>query len=159
METQNNQPLEQSGNNNSRAHGREKQRYTKLIGVKPKHVKPGDITPKGAPFGVVGAGTFIGLLVLFNIPIIGWVICIIMAFAAKNHNIRNLARAVLIYIPITIGVVIAAYYAINWIIEAFIIYSYEYGAEMSVPLQDYLRFTRYFPLVRWGDVLEMLLTA
>ncbi len=49
---------------------------------------------------VVGTGLYIGLMILFAIPIIGFIACIIMAFSAKNKNIKNYARATLIWMII-----------------------------------------------------------
>ncbi len=49
---------------------------------------------------VVGTGLYIGLMILFAIPIIGFIACIIMAFTAKNKNIKNYARATLIWMII-----------------------------------------------------------
>ena len=39
---------------------------------------------------------------LFSLPAIGWIICLIMAFAPKNKNIKNFARSKLIWIAIGI---------------------------------------------------------
>lgn len=50
---------------------------------------------------VVGVGAFFGLEVLFALPLIGWIICIVMAFAPKNQNMKNFARAKLIWIVIS----------------------------------------------------------
>ncbi len=49
---------------------------------------------------VVSTGLYIGLMILFAIPIIGFIACIIMAFAPKNKNIKNYARATLIWMII-----------------------------------------------------------
>ena len=40
-------------------------------------------------------GIFCSIL-LYSIPIIGWVLALISSFSEKNHNRRNLARAILI---------------------------------------------------------------
>lgn len=67
--------------------------------------------PKEKPADkTVGTGTFFGLMLLFAIPVLGWLICLIMAFAAKNHNIRNFARATLIWV--LIGLVLSALVAL-----------------------------------------------
>ena len=46
---------------------------------------------------VVGTGAYFGLMLLFAIPIIGQIACLIMAFAPKNKNIKHFARAQLIW--------------------------------------------------------------
>ena len=51
---------------------------------------------------VVTTGAFFGLNLLFSLPAIGWIICLIMAFAPKNKNIKNFARSKLIWIIIAI---------------------------------------------------------
>ncbi len=57
---------------------------------------------------VVSTGAFFGLNLLFSLPGIGWIICIIMAFAPNNKNIKNYARSKLIWliIGIILGVVL-----------------------------------------------------
>ena len=54
---------------------------------------------------VVGTGTYFGLMLLFALPIIGFIACIIMCFAPKNKNIKHFARANLIWA--IIGLIIA----------------------------------------------------
>ncbi len=49
---------------------------------------------------VISTGLYIGLMILFAVPIIGFIACIIMAFTAKNKNIKNYARATLIWMII-----------------------------------------------------------
>ena len=51
---------------------------------------------------VVTTGAFFGLNLLFSLPAIGWIICLIMSFAPKNKNIKNFARSKLIWIAIGI---------------------------------------------------------
>ena len=55
---------------------------------------------------VVGTGAYFGLMLLFALPIIGQLACLIMAFAPKNKNIKHFARAQLIWM--VIGIIIAA---------------------------------------------------
>ena len=55
---------------------------------------------------VVGTGAYFWLMLLFAIPIIGQIACLIMAFAPKNKNIKHFARAQLIWM--VIGIIIAA---------------------------------------------------
>ncbi len=51
---------------------------------------------------VVGIGTYFGLMILFAIPIVGLIACIIIAFAPKNKSLKNYARAMLIWFIIAI---------------------------------------------------------
>ena len=59
---------------------------------------------------VVGTGAYFWLMLLFSIPIIGQIACLIMAFAPKNKNIKHFARAQLIWMVIAIvliGILVA----------------------------------------------------
>ena len=51
---------------------------------------------------VAGVGTFFGLQLLFSLPIIGLIACIICAFAPENQNVKNYARATLIWLLIAV---------------------------------------------------------
>ncbi len=64
---------------------------------------------------VVGTGTFFGLQLLFAIPVIGWLACLIMAFAPKNKNIKHYARAMLIWLIIGLVVAVALFFLFKWI--------------------------------------------
>ena len=66
----------------------------------------------------VGTGTFFGLMFLFSLPILGWLICLIMAFASKNKNIKHFARAMLIWFIIVLVVVALIGLAINALINS-----------------------------------------
>ena len=59
---------------------------------------------------VVGTGTYFGLILLFALPVIGLIACLVMAFASKNRNIKHFARAMLIWTIIAlvlVGILIA----------------------------------------------------
>ena len=71
--------------------------------------------PAGSPYAVVGTWGFIGLTLLFMIPVIGWLVCLIMAFAAKNRNRRHFARATLIFMIIGILISIALSLFFSWL--------------------------------------------
>ncbi len=40
---------------------------------------------------------FFWMMLVYSLPLIGWLICIIMAFAPKNESKRHFARAILIW--------------------------------------------------------------
>lgn len=44
--------------------------------------------------------SYFGLMLLFSIPVVGLIACIVMSFALKNKNTRNFARAALIFIVV-----------------------------------------------------------
>ncbi len=52
----------------------------------------------GSADTVVSVWAYIGLTILFAIPVIGWISCIVMSFAAENRNIRNLSRAYFVFL-------------------------------------------------------------
>lgn len=55
---------------------------------------------------VVSLWVYFGLLLLFSLPVIGWISCIVFSFAPKSKNIKNFARAVLIIMVISILITI-----------------------------------------------------
>jgi amino acid transporter len=74
--------------------------------------------PKGGPYSVMGVGAYIGTMILFCIPLLGWIICIIMAFAAKNLNRRNFARAMLVFLIIGLVLSVVLYFVFSWVWDA-----------------------------------------
>ena len=66
---------------------------------------------------MISTAGYIGMMILFSIPIVGWLACVIMAFAAKNLNRRNFARAMIIVVMIMIVISIALYFVIGWVWE------------------------------------------
>lgn len=90
-QTQYNQQNNQSQNN---------QQYNQYTGPQPNYYpqSPEEYAKKS----VVSTGAFFGLNLLFSLPAIGWIICLVMAFAPQNQNIKNFARSKLIWIAIGI---------------------------------------------------------
>ena len=66
----------------------------------------------------VTTGTYFGLMFLFSLPILGWLICLIVAFAAKNKNIKHFARAMLIWLVIALVVGALIGLAVNALINS-----------------------------------------
>lgn len=58
----------------------------------------------------VSTGTFFGLMFLFALPVVGWILCLILAFAPKNKNLKHFARANLIWL--LIGLILTALLAV-----------------------------------------------
>ena len=58
---------------------------------------------------VVSTGYFFGIVILYAIPIIGWIACLITAFGSKNHNKKNFAKAMLIWFVVGLVLGIAVY--------------------------------------------------
>jgi hypothetical protein len=97
----------------------------------PVYTAPPQYAAPGIDSPVVGTGAFFGLLILFAIPIIGWLACIIMAFASKNRNIKHFARAELILLIIGVVLSVVTYFVFSWIIGAALEYFNEYMSEAT----------------------------
>jgi hypothetical protein len=54
-------------------------------------------------------------MILFAIPLIGWLACIVTAFAAKNRNRRNFARATLVFLIVGVVLSIALFFLFGWL--------------------------------------------
>ena len=52
------------------------------------------------PGKTVSTAGFFWLILLFSLPVIGWLACVILAFAPRNKNIKHFARAMLIWLLI-----------------------------------------------------------
>lgn len=84
--------------------------------VPPPIMAQGDMKPApGSKYGVVGTGTFFGLMLLFMLPVVGWIVCLIMAFASKNENKKHFARAMLIWVLISVVLCVVTYFLFSWI--------------------------------------------
>lgn len=75
---------------------------------------PADAPPAGRN-GVVGTGWFFGMMLLFAIPVIGWLACLITAFAAKNESKKHFARAMLIWLIIGLVLAVVGYFVFRWL--------------------------------------------
>ena len=77
--------------------------------------------PAGSQYAVVGVFNYIGLMLLFAIPIVGLIACLVMSFSKTNINRRNYARANLIFaiiaLIISIFLIISIVSALNTFIE------------------------------------------
>ncbi len=90
---------------------------------------------------VVGTGAYLGLMLLFAIPIIGQIACIIMAFAPKNKNIKHFARAQLILMIIAIvliGILVALL------------------SVLTNTLMDFIKESTGGEFSNWGDIFSNL---
>ena len=76
--------------------------------------------PKEAPVRekAVSTGAFFGLMFLFSLPVLGWLACLIMAFAPKNLNIKHFARAMLIWLVIALVIGTIAGFAVNALVRS-----------------------------------------
>lgn len=98
-----------------------------------------EIKPKGGKYGVLSTGAFFGLILLFAIPVIGCIACIVMAFAPKNENLKHFARAMLIWVIIFMVLCVAMYFVFIW---------------LSGPILDYINEITDGQFGNWNDILE-----
>ena len=68
---------------------------------------------------------------LFSLPILGWLICLIMAFASKNKNIKHFARAMLIWLVIALVIGALVSLAVNALINSVTPYLEEAMGELG----------------------------
>jgi|GEM_PF-922233 len=83
--------------------------------IEGSHVNSGDNS-------VLKTAAYFWYLVLYSVPFVGWLACIIISFAVKNKNLRNFSRAILISLLIVIAFWVIAYLALPSIIDGCIIY-------------------------------------
>jgi hypothetical protein len=75
---------------------------------------------------------FVGYLLLFAIPIFGWLACLIMAFVPGNKIRRNLARACLVVGLIGIGIVVVVCITVDMTQDTFV-------ERLNTNITDYVR--------------------
>ena len=97
------------------------------------------IKPKCSKYEVLSTGAFFGLMFLFSIPIIGWISCIIMAFAPRNENLKHFARAMLIWLIIAAVLCVALCFLFLWIGDG---------------LKDYINKITDGQFSNWKDIFE-----
>jgi len=69
-----------------------------------------------SPYAVMGVLSFMKWAILFSLPMVGWIICLVTAFAGKNFNERNYARAQMIFMLIGIVFSFAIVFFCIWLI-------------------------------------------
>lgn len=74
--------------------------------------------PTDKRYAVMSTGSFVLTSILFAIPVIGQIACIIMAFAAKNLNRKHFARAMLIFMIIGLVLSVILFFIGRWVLDA-----------------------------------------
>ena len=97
----------------------------------PQYVPVSQPQAEPAAEKAVGTGTFFGLIFLFSLPVLGWLICLIMAFTAKNKNIKHFARAMLIWLVIALVIGALVGLAVNALINSVTPYLEQAMGELS----------------------------
>lgn len=82
--------------------------------VQPVAPRTEDVPPKGK-YAVAGTGAYFGFMFLFGIPVIGWLVCFICAFAMKNKNLKNYAKSRVIWFFIKAVFWVGIFFLLRWI--------------------------------------------
>ena len=106
------------------------------------------------PNQVVGTGAYFGMMLLFALPVIGWIACIIMAFAPKNENVRHFARANLIWLIIALLIAGLLSLAVSALVEFVTPYIEQINAGDFSGLGDLGEYAEIFE--QFGDLKDIL---
>jgi hypothetical protein len=71
------------------------------------------------------------MMLLFSIPVVGWLACIVMAFVSKNGNRRNFAKAMLVFLIIGAVLAVMCFFLFKWVWEAVVDYAQETVSEAT----------------------------
>ena len=52
----------------------------------------------------MSTGSYVGHMILFSLPVIGWIACIVIALSANNLNKRNYAKAIIVLFLISLAI-------------------------------------------------------
>jgi predicted nucleic acid-binding Zn ribbon protein len=63
---------------------------------------------------VIGMGGYIGMTLLFCVPVVGFIACIVFAATSKNLNRRNFAKAMLVFLIIGLVLSVFVWIAATW---------------------------------------------
>ena len=83
-----------------------KQSYQQYQQSQNYYAKQNSVSADGNTAPVVSTAAFIGYMLLFALPLAGFIICIVMAFSASNENIKHYARAILIIELIAVALIV-----------------------------------------------------
>ena len=79
----------------------------------------------------VGFGTYFGLMLLFALPVIGQIACIILCFAPKRRSLKNFARATLVWFVIALILSAILGLVVNALVGAAVPYFEQLTAELG----------------------------
>ena len=89
--------------------------------------------PVYAPQNLTAVGTswYFGMMLLFAVPVIGWILCLVTAFTNKNPSKKNFAKAMIIWLVIGLIISIVLFFLIQWAATMVMEYVNTYAAEMT----------------------------
>ena len=71
------------------------------------------------------------MMLLFAVPVIGWILCLVTAFTNKNPSKKNFAKAMIIWLVIGLIISIVLFFLIQWAATMVMEYVNTYAAEMT----------------------------
>ncbi len=78
----------------------------------------------------VSTGYYFGMMFVYALPVLGWLICLISAFAGKNNSKKNFARAILIWAIIGFVLSTIGFLLFLWLGEFLIVYLEEISGSL-----------------------------
>ncbi len=78
-------------------------------------VYPAQNVPQPDKSGVISTGYFFGMMLLYSVPVLGWLVCVVMSLAAKNQSKKNFAKAILIWLGIGLVLSVISYIVFRWL--------------------------------------------
>ncbi len=90
------------------------------------------VNQSDAESGVVGTAYFFFMSFIYCIPVLGWIVCLITAFAPKNQTRKNFAKAMLIWLILALIFSISSYFIFRWISGLIVDYANaQFGSNME----------------------------
>ncbi len=73
------------------------------------------IQPAGQFDGSVSTGYFFGMMLVYALPIVGWIACIVTAFKSKHQTKKHFAKAMMIWLIIGLILSLITGVIITWL--------------------------------------------
>ena len=89
--------------------------------------------------GVVSTAYYFLMMLLYSIPAVGWLLCLVIGFAARNESKKNFAKAMLIWIVIGIALTVIGYFVLRWLGSSIVASINESTGSSFKNLDDMLR--------------------
>ncbi|MCL2634133.1 MAG: zinc ribbon domain-containing protein [Oscillospiraceae bacterium] len=102
----------------------------------------------------VGVGWYLGMILLFSIPIIGGIICLILCFAPKNRSRKNFARAFMIWSLICVLIFAIICFSIYYAVQSAIAQVQSWFSDSIIGLVIYLFELFIGDSINWGELFE-----
>ncbi len=73
------------------------------------------IQPVGQFDGSVSTGYFFGMMLVYALPVVGWIACIVTAFKSKHQTKKHFAKAMMIWLIIGLIISLITGVIITWL--------------------------------------------